>query len=172
LVLLVAVLVFSTVGGVASAGENLSDNNFAPVAEKTYEAGKELKGRGTLWAQGNGFMHLRGKGIFKVSGNGVLAVKDVAGDAKILVTGKGRSRRVDGWIFYYGFDGNAKIEGSHVRALISGVNLQVRAQGAGIVKLMGEGHYKAWSSPRVLQSNPVENELEPTESFEGYVLEQ
>ena len=99
-----------------------------------------------LVAHGDGVAVLRGKGFVDVSGNGILWVRDLAGDAKIKVTGYG-SKEVfpDGWIQYAGLHGTAQVTGSSVRVAIAGVDVDLTTIGHGEASLWGHGSHQVGS---------------------------
>jgi hypothetical protein len=104
---------------------------------------EEVRGKGSLTAQGDGIAILRGRGTVNLSGNGTLWIKDAAGDAEIEVTGFGQKEVFpDGWIQYAGFDGTADVEGSRIGVIVAGVDIELTAQGRGIVRLWGHGSYE------------------------------
>jgi hypothetical protein len=94
---------------------------------------EEVRGKGSLTAQGDGIAILRGRGTVDLSGNGTLWIKDAAGDAEIEVTGSGEKEEFsDGWIQYAGFHGEAHVEGSKIAVIVAGVDIELAAQGRGI----------------------------------------
>ena len=98
---------------------------------------------GTLSAKGDGIALLGGNGTVEVSGNGILWIKDVAGDAVIEVSGHGEKEEfLDGWIQYAGFHGDATVEGSRIRVIVVGVDINLSAEGRGRVILWGHGTYE------------------------------
>ncbi len=102
----------------------------------------------TVKGIGDGIALLGGKGKVELSGNGILWIKDIAGDAKIEVTGYGNKKEFpDGWIQYSGLHGNADIKGSNLRIVIAGTNVDLYAKGRGRVILWGHGTYEINSSP-------------------------
>ena len=99
--------------------------------------------RGTLTAQGDGIAILGGRGVVDASGNGILWVKDRGGDATIEITGYGQMKVYDdGWVQYAGFHGTAHIEGSRIIVVLSGVDVDLTAEGRGRVRLWGHGTYQ------------------------------
>ena len=104
---------------------------------------EEVRGKGRLTAQGDGIAILRGRGTVDLSGNGTLWIKDAAGDAEIEVTGWGEKEEFsDGWIQYAGFHGEAHVEGSKFAVVLAGLDIELAAQGRGIVRLWGHGSYQ------------------------------
>lgn len=111
----------------------------APVA-----SAEEVRGRGSLTAEGDGIAILRGRSTVDLSGNGILWVKDVAGDAVIEVTGSGQKEEFpDGWLQYAGFHGTAHIEGSRIAVIVAGVDVELTAEGRGMAWLWGHGSYQS-----------------------------
>jgi len=105
---------------------------------------EEVRGKGSLTAQGDGIAILRGRGTVDLSGNGTLWVKDAAGDAEIEVTGFGQKEVFpDGWIQYAGSHGTAHVEGSRIAVIVAGVDIKLTAEGRGIVRLWGHGSYQS-----------------------------
>ncbi|MBL7208933.1 MAG: hypothetical protein ISS52_02420 [Dehalococcoidia bacterium] len=114
----------------------------AVYAEDAEDSAK-AKGAGTLTAQGDGIALLGGRGTVEVSGNGILWIKDLASDAVIKVSGQGEKEEFpDGWIQYAGFHGNASVEGSRIRVIVAGVDIDLFAEGRGRVLLWGHGTYQ------------------------------
>lgn len=115
----------------------------SPVYAEDAEASARAKGVGTLTAKGDGIALLGGRGTVEVSGNGILWIKDVAGDAVIEVSGHGEKEEfLDGWIQYAGFHGNASVEGSRIRVIVAGVDIDLVAEGRGRAILWGHGTYE------------------------------
>lgn len=105
--------------------------------------GATVKGTGFLFACGSGVAKIEGKGKVHIEGNGVLWVKDVAGDARIVVKGYGKKVVYkDGTICYKGFRGVADITGSHIKVKIKGVKIRLWAKGSGRAYLKGRGVYR------------------------------
>jgi hypothetical protein len=105
---------------------------------------QESRGGGSLTAQGDGIAILRGRGTVNLSGNGILWIKDVAGDAVIEVTGSGQKEEFpDGWVQYAGFHGTARVEGSRIAVILAGVDIELTAEGRGVVRLWGHGSYQS-----------------------------
>jgi hypothetical protein len=104
---------------------------------------EEVRGKGSLTAEGDGIAILRGKGTVNLSGKGTLWIKDAAGDAVIDVTGfEEKEEFSDGWIQYAGLDGTADVEGSRIGVIVAGVDVELTAEGRGIVRLWGHGSYE------------------------------
>lgn len=104
---------------------------------------EEVRGKGSLTARGDGIAILRGRGTIDLSGNGTLWIKDTAGDAVIHVTGSGEKKEFsDGWIQYAGFHGTAHVEGSRIAVVLAGGDIELTAEGRGIVRLWGHGSYE------------------------------
>ena len=105
---------------------------------------EELQGEGSLTAQGDGIAILRGRGTVDLRGNGTLWIMDAAGDAEIEVTGWGQKEKFpDGWLQYAGFHGTAHVEGSRIAVIVAGVDINLAAEGRGIVQLLGHGSYQS-----------------------------
>ena len=105
---------------------------------------EEVRGKGSLTAEGDGIAILRGRGTVNLSGNGTLWIMDAAGDAEIEVTGRGEKKEFpDGWIQYAGFHGTAHVEGSRIAVILAGVDIDLTAEGRGIVRLWGHGSYQS-----------------------------
>jgi len=122
---------------------------FAPaVLADDVGADVKVRGVGELTAHGDGIALLGGRGKVEVSGNGTLWIKDVAGDAKIEVSGYGRKKVFpDGWIQYAGLHGTADIKGSNIRIVLAGVNIDLYAKGRGGAILWGHGTYQVNGRP-------------------------
>lgn len=105
---------------------------------------EEVRGEGSLTAQGDGIAILRGKGTVDLSGNGILWIRDVAGDAVIEVTGEGEKEEFpDGWLQYAGFHGTAHVSGSRIAVIVAGVDVELTAHGRGVAWLWGHGSYQS-----------------------------
>jgi uncharacterized protein (AIM24 family) len=105
--------------------------------------GATIKGSGFLFARGSGLAKIEGSGKVHIRGNGVLWVKDVAGDAQIVVNGYGKKVVYeDGTVCYKGFHGVANISGSHLRIKVKGVRIHLWAKGSGKAFLKGKGIYR------------------------------
>jgi hypothetical protein len=115
----------------------------ATLAVVPVASAEEVRGEGSLTAQGDGMAILRGRGTVDLSGNGTLWIMDAAGDAVIQVTGSGERKEFsDGWIQYAGFHGTAHVEGSRMGVVLAGVDIELMAEGRGIVRLWGHGSYQ------------------------------
>jgi len=123
----------------------LTSLGFASVAsaeEASPDGEAHGGGRGVLTAQGDGIALVGGRGTVDVSGNGLLWINDRAGDATIEVTGYGEKEEFsDGWVQYSGFHGEAQITGSRIVVVISGVDVDLQAEGRGRFLLWGHGTY-------------------------------
>ena len=121
---------------------------FAPAAyadDASTDASTDVSanGVGKLQAQGDGIAILFGKGAVELSGNGTLWIRDVAGNARIEVTGYGVKKEFpDGWIQYSGLRGTASIKGSNIRVVIAGISIDLDAKGHGGAILWGHGTYE------------------------------
>lgn len=100
-------------------------------------------GTGTLTAQGDGVAGMRGSGSITISGSGTLYIRDLGGDASIVVTGMGvKSELRNGWVIYAGVHGEAQVSGSQITVVLSGVNIHLQATGSGKFLLRGRGTYE------------------------------
>jgi hypothetical protein len=114
----------------------------AAVLMTTAVAAEQGGGSGMLTAQGDGVAGMRGNGSVTISGAGTLYIRDLAGDASINVTGKGVKRELrNGWVAYAGFNGQARVSGSKITVVLSGVNIHLQATGSGMFMLRGRGTY-------------------------------
>jgi hypothetical protein len=78
-----------------------------------------------------------------VTGNGMLFIRDRGGDGEWTVSGTGRRRHLPGaWTMYLGFSGTVEAEGSRITILMSGYDIELWAEGTGVVLLFGEGGYE------------------------------
>jgi hypothetical protein len=116
---------------------------------------EELRGTGELHAWGDGMAGVAGNVEVTVTGNGMLFIRDRGGDGEWTVSGTGRRRHLPGgWTMYLGFSGTVEAEGSRINILMSGYDLELWAEGTGVVFLFGEGGYEtrhgedAWSDER------------------------
>lgn len=143
-------------------------------AEEEIDVRVEDRGVGTLNAHGDGIALLGGRGKVEIEGNGILWVKDVSGNANIKVEGYGEKKEfADGWIQYSGFRGEAKIEGSRIRVIVAGVDIDLFAEGRGRVMLWGHGTYELnnetgrWESERLGKRLRLTSEDAPVPSVDG-----
>lgn len=98
---------------------------------------------GTLTAHGDGVAALGGRGAVQISGRGILWFRDVGGDARWEASGHGEKREFsNGWIEYLGFHGHFEASGSRILVILSGNNIDLRAQGQGRCLLWGQGEYQ------------------------------
>jgi len=103
-------------------------------------------GEGSLTAQGNGFVRITGSGDVNISGAGKLIVFDYKRDATIDTQGKGkcRTQTINGGvrkITCVGFDGTATVSGASFRVTLKAKNIQLAAEGQGVVWLKGNGTF-------------------------------
>ncbi len=111
----------------------------------------KLKGRGILEASGDGVARIRANtaastdGIIRLSGNGALLVRDIEGDLDKNITGYGGKVELnnDLWL-YYGFNGEAELQGSGFTAALIGKDIELYAKGKGTVFLAGKGTYEVY----------------------------
>jgi hypothetical protein len=115
----------------------------------------DLRGTGELHAWGDGMAGVRGDVEVTVTGNGMLLIRDRGGGGEWTVSGTGRRRHLPGgWTIYLGFSGNVEAQGSRITVLISGYDIELWAEGTGVVLLFGEGGYETrhgedpWSTER------------------------
>lgn len=88
------------------------------------EADIKARGVGTLTAKGDGIALLGGRGTVEVSGHGEM------------------QEFLDGWIQHAGFHGDASVEGSRIRVIVAGVDIDLSAEGRGRAILWGHGTYE------------------------------
>lgn len=101
-------------------------------------------GTGTLTASGDGLAGIRGSATVTITGNGILWIRDLGGDASIQVSGYGTKTELpNGWIRYFGFQGNAIVTGSSITVALSGYDIHLQATGTGKYVLRGNGSYTA-----------------------------
>jgi len=105
---------------------------------------ESVRGTGELRAWGDGLAGVQGDiEEITVSGNGTLFIRDRGGDGEWTVSGTGRRRDLaNGWIAYYGFDGDVEAHGSQITVLLSGYDIDLWAKGTGAALLYGEGGYE------------------------------
>jgi len=111
------------------------------LASVVYAEG--VRGTGELRAWGNGLAGVRGDiEEITISGNGTLFIRDRGGDGEWTVSGAGRRRDLpNGWIAYYGFNGDVEAHGSQITVLLNGYDIDLQATGTGAALLYGEGGY-------------------------------
>lgn len=122
---------------------------------------QDTSAEGSTTARGAGVLHAHGDGTvtirlvphdfdppnqFNATGDGVLHIVDFAGDANITVNGEGERHSFDyqGYtgIVYRGFNGRVEVSGSSFAVRLRGTGITLDAQGAGWVRLVGEGEYQ------------------------------
>jgi hypothetical protein len=115
----------------------------------------DLRGTGEVHAWGDGMAGVQGNVETTVTGNGMLLIRDRGGDGEWSVSGTGRRRHLPGgWTMVIGFGGTVEAQGSRITVLLSGYDIDLRAEGTGVVLLFGEGGYvirhgdDPWSSER------------------------
>jgi len=139
----VVLVALAAVALVTSLGLGVVADASVASAESPEADAANARGRGEVTAQGDGIAVLGGRGVVDASGSGILWVKDVAGGAVIEVTGYGEMRVFeDGWVQYAGFHGNAHVEGARIIVVITGVNVDLHAEGRGRAILWGHGTYE------------------------------
>jgi len=117
----------------------LATTAFTPAAFLQPVAGKETS---AFIATGDGVADVRGNLQLRARGSGVLWVHDEAGDASIIVTGKGKKIDLgNGWTEFIGYNGEAAIKGSKVTVSLNGVNIRFEVSGTGGFILRGRGSY-------------------------------
>ena len=114
----------------------------ASLAAPALAAGTSGSGAGSLTAHGRGTAQIKGDvDAMGITGRGVLVVTDLAGDAKVVVTGKGVAKVSGNTRTYAGFDGKAVITGSNVIVRLVGSNVDFAVRGDGTFLLKGSGTY-------------------------------
>jgi len=102
---------------------------------------------GTLTASGDGLAHVRiFQGTATVTGKGMLRVSaaaqvQITGDAGQKVEQPNKKTGKSDWVVYRKFNGTATITGDDVHVFMRGKGIQVNAQGAGRVHLIGTGTF-------------------------------
>ncbi|GAB4575027.1 MAG: hypothetical protein Kow0077_24530 [Anaerolineae bacterium] len=109
------------------------------------------QGTGWIVAEGDGAAYLRGAGWVRISGSGTLLIRDRAGDAEIVVDGRGSRAENRGTLIYRGFDGNAYVRGSAITVALRGEDIHLEAHGTGLVILRGEGWYRTGQADHEVQ---------------------
>jgi len=106
------------------------------------EGFKIVKGEGTICAAGNGAIQFHGSGNLAVKGRGgQLIISDES--AVVMISGKGRKHVFpNGWVMYVGFNGKAQLEGEDMFGQIIGKGVRMKADGEGVMLLMGKGVYR------------------------------
>jgi hypothetical protein len=103
----------------------------------------DMRGTGELHVWGDGMAAVRGDIETTITGNGILMIRDHGGDGEWTVSGTGRRRDLPGgWTIYLGFGGTVEARGSRISVLISGYDIDLRAEGTGAAILYGEGRYE------------------------------
>jgi hypothetical protein len=115
----------------------------------------DLRGTGEVHAWGDGMAGVEGNVETTVTGNGVLFIRDRGGDGEWSVSGTGRRRHLPGgWTMVIGFGGTVEAQGSRITVVLSGYDIDLWAEGTGVVLLFGEGGYvtrhgdEPWSTER------------------------
>jgi len=102
-----------------------------------------IAGRGLLTAQGTGVVAVKGLMDYEATAaEGVLLVRDIAGDARIEVDGRGGTGDWNGFKVYFGFRGRVHITGSDVAVILVGRGIDLRVAGRGWAYLKGQGTYR------------------------------
>ena len=117
----------------------------------------DLKGTGTITAQGKGIAKMRGAGDVRISGDGLLWVVDCSmkDDIQIQVQGKGKKiGNAPPYVYAYkGFNGTAKITGSRLKIALEGKDIKLEVTGKGRIHLKGHGTWQKgteqgdWAGP-------------------------
>ena len=101
-----------------------------------------LAGRGVLDAHGTGVAAVKGLIDYHASAaEGILLVKDINGDAHVDVDGVGDTGEWRGFKVYFGFHGNANIQGTDVAVIVVGRDVDLHVFGRGWAYLKGDGQY-------------------------------
>jgi hypothetical protein len=107
-----------------------------------------VHGNGWLEAQGNGRACMSGNAdAITISGNGVLWYFDDGEEDTPVITGEGHHQPfANGWQRWKGFDGEFSLtDADEVIVCLRGEEVQLRAEGTGVVALTGRGHYETGS---------------------------
>ncbi len=117
---------------------------FAPAADAAPgRPGVVLGGRGVLDANGTGVAAVKGLIDYHATAEeGILLVKDVHGDAHIDVQGNGETADWHGFTVYFGFHGEARIQGTDVAVIAVGRGIDLHVFGRGWAYLKGNGEYR------------------------------
>lgn len=145
-VCLLMVVVLLAAAGPASAGpvrRRLLREELRREASATGSPVRILTGIGSVTAQGRGHARFLGSGTITVSGTGSLKYKDLAGDAKVSTSGRGRRHQhiKTGVVHYHGYKGSATISGSKILVRVIGFGISLTAEGKGVLTLRGRGTY-------------------------------
>lgn len=100
---------------------------------------KLVKGEGSICAAGNGAIQFHGTGELTAKARGgQLIINDES--AVISIEGKGRKYvMANGWVMYIGFHGKVRLQGEELFGQIVGKKVRMRAEGEGVMLLMGRG---------------------------------
>ncbi len=104
-----------------------------------------VAGKGWIEAEGNGRACMTGNAdAVTISGNGVLWYFDGGEEDTPVVTGEGfRQEFASGWVRWKGFDGEFSLtDADEIIVCLRGKDVQLRAEGTGVVTLTGRGHYE------------------------------
>jgi hypothetical protein len=118
----------------------LADTDNAIGAGKGFRI---LRGEGSVCAAGNGIVQFHGTAslVAQVK-KGQLIVSDET--AVVEIRGNGTKHTLpNGWVLYQGFNGSVHLEGEELFAQIMGRGLRMKAEGQGIMMLVGRGLYRS-----------------------------
>ena len=102
-----------------------------------------LAGRGVLDAHGTGVAAVKGLIDYHATADeGILLVKDIKGDARIDVQGNGETANWHGFTVYFGFHGEASIQGTDVAVIAVGRGIDLHVFGRGWAYLKGNGEFR------------------------------
>lgn len=118
----------------------MADTNVANSAQQGFRI---IRGEGSVCAAGHGVAQFHGNGtLFAKVEMAQLLINDET--AVVEIRGKGIKHTFpNGWVLYQGFNGWIHLEGEGLFGQIVGKGLRMKAEGQGVVMLMGRGVYRS-----------------------------
>jgi hypothetical protein len=118
----------------------LADTDAADGAGKGFRI---IRGEGSVCAAGNGLVQFHGTASLVAQvRKGQLIISDES--AVVEIRGKGIKHTLpNGWVLYQGFNGSVHLEGENLFGQLMGKGVRMRAEGRGIIMLMGRGLYRS-----------------------------
>jgi len=102
-----------------------------------------IRGEGSVCAAGNGMVQFHGTAslVAQVK-RGQLIISDET--AVVEIRGNGIKHTLpNGWVLYQGFNGSVHLEGEDLFGQIIGRGVRMKAEGRGIIMLVGRGLYRS-----------------------------
>ncbi|GAB4415433.1 MAG: hypothetical protein Fur0044_10510 [Anaerolineae bacterium] len=101
-----------------------------------------IRGKGWLYAKGNGAATLRMSGQVEIKGHGAGAVY-IYGAEEINASGQGKRANLDGGgVVFKGYSGTITVTGEKMVVKMVGTKIEFKASGQGVAHLRGRGYYE------------------------------